>query len=128
MGNHRKFVSPELIVVLLFFAFTALGASDDNFGSLPAGNLDFSSADIAEIVTEAELQVDETEFNYNKSSIEKTSSFNQILFQCNAWPVTNQAMIFYWIHWDPSVAAKTAVNVCWSRTYLPCTYWCFRVR
>ncbi len=51
-----------------------------------------------------------------------------ILFQCNAWPVSNPSFWTYWIHWDAVFAAKTAVNACWSRTFLPCTYNCFRIR
>jgi hypothetical protein len=51
-----------------------------------------------------------------------------ILFQCNAWPVSNPSFWTYWIHWDALFAAKTAVNACWSRTFLPCTYNCFRIR
>lgn len=51
----------------------------------------------------------------------------QVLFQCNAWPVSNTSIWTYWIHWDVVFAAKTAVNACWTRTRLPCTYNCFRI-
>lgn len=57
-----------------------------------------------------------------------STSPNQFIYQCNAWPITNPSIWTYWIHWDVVFAAKTAVNACWSRTRLPCTYNCFRVQ
>ena len=49
------------------------------------------------------------------------------LYQCNAWPLNGTAM-FYWIHANLNIAAKTVMSVCWYRTYLPCNYRCFRIQ
>jgi hypothetical protein len=49
------------------------------------------------------------------------------LYQCNAWPA-NATTMFYWIHANVNIAAKTVMSVCWNRTYLPCNYRCFRIQ
>ncbi|NDE16684.1 hypothetical protein EBZ80_17305 [bacterium] len=58
------------------------------------------------------------------------ASLNQVMpmWQCNAIPVNGMPQV-YWLHSNPAIAQRNALNACWHHYYVPCNLTgCFRVQ
>ena len=58
------------------------------------------------------------------------ASLQQVLpmWQCNAVPVNGMPQV-YWLHANPAIAQRNALNACWHHYYVPCNLTgCFRVQ
>ena len=50
------------------------------------------------------------------------------MWQCNAIPVNGMPQV-YWLHSNPAIAQRNALNACWHHYYVPCNLTgCFRVQ
>lgn len=58
------------------------------------------------------------------------ASLNQAvpMWQCNAVPVNGMPQV-YWLHSNPAIAQRNALNACWHHYFVPCNLTgCFRVQ